>query len=82
METLEDNGLDKILEVLKPRKMTSEDKILCSGTIRGQSAQFSNEKCEGAVKRVKEHHRGLRQMMADGDSSVARASESSGCNVR
>ena len=51
------------------------------GTIRGESAQFSNEKCESAVKQVKGYRRGLRQMMADGDSSVALSSESSGCNV-
>ena len=30
---------------------------------------------------MKEYRRGLRQIMADGDSSVARSSESSGCNV-
>ena len=40
---------------------------LCSGAIRGESAQFSNEKCESAVKQVKEYRHGLRQMMADGD---------------
>ena len=54
---------------------------LCSGAIRGESAQFSNEKCESAVKQVKEYRHGLRQMMADGDFFVARSSESSGCNV-
>ena len=46
-----------------------------------KAPQFSDEKCEGAMKRVKGYRRGLRQMMADGDFSVARSSESSGCNV-
>ena len=48
-----------------------------------KAPQFSDEKCEGPMKQVKEHRRGLRQiqMMADGDFSVARSSESSGCSV-
>ena len=46
-----------------------------------KAPQFSDETCEGAMKQVKEYRRGLRQMMADGDFSVARSSESSGCNV-
>ena len=54
---------------------------LCSRTVRGESAQFSNEKCEGPMKQVKEYRRGLRQMMADDDFAGARSSESSGCNV-
>ena len=33
------------------------------------------------MKQVKEYRRGLRQTMADGDFSVARSSESSGCNA-
>ena len=46
-----------------------------------KAPQFSDEKCEGPMKQVKEYRRGLRQMMADGDSSAAHSSESSGCNV-
>ena len=64
LETLEDNELDKILEVLKSRKGTSENKI---AFVLRNSSQFSNEKCESAVKQVKEYRLGLRQMMADGD---------------
>ena len=118
LETLEDNELRKILEVLKSRKGTSENKnvfvaelvledlgginasiahlkntkvelmdffvkqyAVAYGTSRGESAEFSNEKCESAVKQVKEYRCGLRQMMAEGDSSVARSSESRGRNV-
>ena len=116
--SIEDNELDKFLEVLKSRKGTSENKnvfvaelvledlgginasiahlkntkvelmdffvkqyAVAYGTSRGESAEFSNEKCESAVKQVKEYRCGLRQMMADGDSSVARSSGSSGRNV-
>ena len=32
-----------------------------------KAPQFSDEKCEGTMKQVKEYRRGLRQMMADGD---------------
>ena len=46
-----------------------------------KAPQFSDQKCEGPMKQVKEYRRGLRQMMADGDFSVACSSESSGCNV-
>ena len=46
-----------------------------------KAPQFSDEKCEGPMKQVKEYRRGLRQAMADGDFSVARSSESSGCNA-
>ena len=32
-----------------------------------KAPQLFDEKCEGAMKQVKEYRRGLRQMMADGD---------------
>ena len=86
LETLEDNELDKILEVLKPCKGTSENKIafvLRNNSWRKRpSFPMRNVKAPW-MKQVKEHRRGLRQiqMMADGGFSVARSSGSSGCNV-
>ena len=69
LETLERQrvGQDPGGSEVLPKDQLRQDCVCAQEQFVVKAPQFSDEKCEGAMKQVKEYRRGLRQMMADGD---------------